>query len=99
MITDEELDAEYRFNILPYSNGKVVKKPLHKPLRSEQRGGFVGLVRWATRIMGEDEFDRVSVWVEQKDDGGKWHQMMHVDVYRRGTDWIRVKGEFPRVII
>jgi len=100
VITNEELDAEYRFIVQAFSDGveEEVEKSLRKPLRSEQRKGFIGLVTWATRVAEKNESDSVLVCIEQVDDGQIWHQMMSVRVDQREA-WIRVSGEFPRVII
>jgi len=99
-MTDEELDAEYRFIVQAFSDGEEeeVKESLRKPLRSEQHKGFIGLVTWATRVAEKNKSDSVLVRMEQVDDGQIWHQMMSVRVDQREA-WIRVNGEFPRVII
>jgi len=100
VITNEELDAEFRFEVKAYSDGKEeeVEASVRKPSRQEQREGFVGLVKWATRVVQENESDRVVVSIHHKDDGEKWHRMMKVEV-DSGEAWIKVKGEFPRIII
>jgi hypothetical protein len=100
MITNEELDEEFRFDVKAYSDGKEeeVKSSLQKPSRQEQREGFVGLLKWAIKVAQENESDRVVASIQQKDDGEKWHRMMKVEV-NAGEAWIKVKGGFPRIII
>ena len=100
MITNAELDEEFCFEVKAYSDGKEEKvgASLQKPSRQEQREGFVGLLKWAFRVAQEMKSDRVVASIKQKDDGEKWHQMMKVEA-DAGEAWIKVKGEFPRIII
>ena len=100
MVTNEELDSEFRFSVKAYSDGVAedVDAELQNPTRQEQREGFFGLIKWATRVVRTNESDRVVVMIHQKDDGGNWHQLMIAEV-DAAEAWIKVKGEFPKIII
>ena len=100
MIKDSELDDEFRFEVNAYLDGKKdeVKDRLKKPTRQEQRRGFSGLLEWAARVAEDNESDKVVVSVRQKDDGEKWHRLMWVEL-NVTEGFIKVKGEFPQIII